>query len=123
MHELSIAIELHRACRAAMEGGIGRLERADVVIGELSGVEPDLLRFAWESVCAESGDEGAALDIDWRPARQRCTVCGEIAERQPGSWLRLCPRCHLPLVVEGGDELDLLNVSYTPAEAATEAIP
>jgi Zn finger protein HypA/HybF involved in hydrogenase expression len=78
-------------------------------------VEPDLLAFAWEAAVAGTEDEGAKLEVDFRPARQVCRSCGEIAGREPGSWLRLCPRCGGILTVSGGDELDVLTVAFEEA--------
>ncbi|MEZ5965524.1 MAG: hydrogenase maturation nickel metallochaperone HypA [Planctomycetota bacterium] len=115
MHELSIAQELLRLCQARLEAG-QRLQYVRIAVGELASVEPDLLRFAWQAVTAGTPHATAVLDVAWCPARQRCDACGEIAERQPGSWLRLCPQCGQALRVEGGDQLDLLTL--TPA--ATE---
>lgn len=115
MHELSLATSIHRTCRATIEArGGGRLDGVRVAVGELSAVEPDLLTFAWEAVVAGGPDAGAQLEIEWRPARQRCGACGEVAERAPGSWLTLCPRCGEPLRIEGGDELDVIQLSFTP---------
>ncbi|MCG6963473.1 MAG: hydrogenase maturation nickel metallochaperone HypA [Acidobacteria bacterium] len=119
MHEMGIAIEIYRTSREAVLGhGPGRIERVRVAVGELAAVEPDLLSFAWEAVVAGSADSEAALEVDWRPARQLCSTCGEVAERASGSWLRLCPRCEQPLAVEGGDELDILEIVYEAEEPA-----
>jgi len=118
MHELSLVTEIHRACRARIDAqGGGRLERVQLAVGELSAVEPDLLTFAWQAVTADGPDAGAVLEVEWRPARQVCEGCGVVPERAAGSWLRLCPRCQQPLRVEGGDELDILRFSFTPAAA------
>jgi hydrogenase nickel insertion protein HypA len=117
VHELSIAHEIYRTSRAAVAAqGEGRIESVRVAVGELSAVEPDLLVYAWEAVVAEGPDAGARLDVDWHPARQHCPACGSQAERAPGSWLRLCPGCDQPLVVEGGDELDVLQVVFVPRD-------
>ena len=114
MHELSIATEIYQQCRAHIAGtAMARLERVSVAVGELSAVEPDLLRFAWEALTAEGPDRGAVLEIDWRPATQVCKACGGIAERAPGEWLLQCPRCDDSLAIEGGRELDLLQLSYS----------
>jgi hydrogenase nickel incorporation protein HypA/HybF len=111
VHELSVAIELLRAARAEADArGGGRIESLRVEVGELSGVEPELLATAFEAVAEDGPDAGAALTIDWIPSRQTCPGCGPIAERQPGRWLRLCPRCAGPLLVQGGDELDLVRL-------------
>ena len=115
MHEIGIALEILKICRVAMREP-GRLERVTVAVGELSAVEPELLLTAWEAVTAGEAEEGVALDIDWRPARQLCTECGEVEERVAGSWLRLCPHCGMPLGIEGGDELDVLRIEYVAVE-------
>lgn len=117
---MSIAVEVYRTCREAVaERGGGRITSVKLAVGELSAVEPELLVTAWEALTVESDDAGAELEIDWRPARQQCEQCGEVAERGEGSWLRLCPRCGLPLAVEGGDELDVLQVAFVTDEEAT----
>jgi hydrogenase nickel incorporation protein HypA/HybF len=87
-----------------------------IAVGELSGVEPDLLAFAWEAVVAEGIDRAARLEIEWHPARQQCTDCGVISERQTGSWLRLCPICQAPLCLDGGRELDILSIAFAAEE-------
>jgi hydrogenase nickel insertion protein HypA len=111
---MGVVQEIHRIGReTALAHGGGRLESVTVAVGELSAVEPDLLAFAWEAVTAGGPDAGSRLLVEWRPARQTCTACGEVAERAEGTWLRLCPRCELPLRVEGGDELDVLHVDIT----------
>jgi hydrogenase nickel incorporation protein HypA/HybF len=117
MHEMGIAIEIYRTCRETVDAnGGGRLDRVRLAVGELSAVEPDLLGFAWEAVVAETPDEGAELEIQWCRANQQCSSCNEAKERSEGSWLRLCPDCGMPLQVEGGDELDVLDLSFEAAE-------
>ncbi len=112
---MGIALEIHRACRARLEAhGPGRIDRVKVAVGELSAVEPETLRYAWEAVVFDSPDADAKLEVEWRPARQICPDCGEIAEHADGTWFRLCPRCGLPLTVEGGRELELLQFAFTP---------
>jgi len=114
MHEMGLAAEAHAIARAAADDrGGGALESVTLVVGELAAVEPDLLQFAWEAVVAGGRDAAAALVIDFRRARQLCASCGEIPERAPGSWLRLCPRCDGPLAVEGGRELEVRSVVFS----------
>jgi hydrogenase nickel insertion protein HypA len=119
MHEMGLAAEAYRVAReAADSAGGGALESVTVVVGELSAVEPDLLRFAWEALLDGTGDAAARLDVEWRRARQLCARCGEVEERAPGSWLRLCPRCETPLSVSGGDELEVRTVAFAERAAA-----
>ncbi len=111
MHELSIATELLRLCEERLERrGARALSRVRVAVGELSSVDPRLLRYAWEGLVAGTPHERAVLDIEWHAAAQSCALCGEVIERQPGTWMRVCPGCGLALRVEGGDELDLLGI-------------
>ncbi len=113
MHEMGVAEEVRRIAREAVaDRGPGRLTKVRLAVGELAAVEPDLLAFAWEALVKGSPDEGAALEVDWRPARQTCGTCGDVPARAPGTWLRLCPRCGGVLRVAGGDDLDVLTVVF-----------
>lgn len=124
MHELSLATEVLRTCRTRIDAqGGGRLERVRLAVGELAAVEPELLRFAWDALVQGGPDAGAALEVEWRRARQVCAHCGHAPERAAGEWLARCPRCARPLRIEGGDELDLLSFSYAPAAAAAAGTP
>lgn len=115
MHELNLATEIHRTCRATIDArGGGRLDEVRVAIGELAAVEPELLVYAWEAVVSGGPDAGARLEVEWHAARQTCPGCGEVKDREPGDWLRLCPTCGGPVRMEGGDELDVIDLSYTP---------
>lgn len=120
MHELGIAAEARRRARAGLPDPALRLARVHLAVGELSAVEPDLLRFAWEAVTAGGPDEGCALEIEWCPARQVCDACGEAAARPAHEWLRECPRCARPLRIEGGMELDLVRVEAVDTSAPRE---
>jgi hydrogenase nickel incorporation protein HypA/HybF len=118
MHELSLVTEIYRTARKAVDAhGPHRIEVVRLAVGELAAVEPDLLAFAWEAVTRDTPDAGSKLDVDFRPARQTCAACGVIPERAAGSWLRLCPRCQGPLGIEGGDDLDILNVTFEEPDA------
>ncbi len=122
MHELSIATELYRQVQSEIETrGGGQLESVIVAVGELSAVEPDLLEFAWTAVVEDGPDKAATLEVEWRRARQLCSDCGEIEERQEGSWMRLCPSCSLPLKLEGGRELDIISIAFLETESQPKA--
>lgn len=123
MHELGIATEIYRTCRQRMEGRPpGRLNTVEVAVGELSGLEPDLLRFAWEAVVQGGPDEGAVLQVEWRPAWEVCGHCGSMPPRAPRSWLRLCDKCGRTLQAKGGDELDLLRFTFVPSQEVIDDV-
>jgi hydrogenase nickel incorporation protein HypA/HybF len=115
VHELSLASAIYRTCRSRLPGdGDQRLECVRVAIGELSSIEPELLRYAWDAVIAGQPDEGAVLEIDWQTATQRCEACGTAPARTGGSWWPCCPRCGRILRIEGGDALDVIEFSCSP---------
>lgn len=123
MHEVSVAEALWRLCQAERDQRApyesSHISRVRIDVGELASVEPTLLALAWQQVASETGEAAPPLDVRWCAARQTCTACGEVAERQPGSWLRLCPDCNRPLRVEGGDELDLVELEFEESAGAT----
>ena len=118
MHELSLVTEVYRTARRAVESnGGGRIEVVRIAVGELAAVEPDLLPVAGEAGTRDTPDATARLEVDFRPARQTCAACGDVPERAAGTWLRLCPRCRGPLAIEGGDDLDVLTVTFEDESA------
>lgn len=105
-------MEILRASQETItEYGGSKLLRVKVAVGELSAVEPELLLYAWEAVVAGTGAEGSKLEVEFCPAKQRCPNCGPVA-REPGAWHPLCLSCGSPLEVEGGTELELLQVEF-----------
>jgi hydrogenase nickel insertion protein HypA len=122
MHETGVAAEIYAVSRRTADAHAGgRLSSVRVLVGELSAIEPDLLAFAWEAITSGGPDAGARLEVEWRAARQTCAACGTVAERAPGSWLKLCPRCGGVLRIEGGDELDVRDVTFEDAGDAEVA--
>jgi hydrogenase nickel incorporation protein HypA/HybF len=116
VHELSLAQGLLRCCSVHLGDPPGRIACVRLAVGELSAVESDLLRFAWEAVTMGGPHEGARLDIEWHMARQRCEACELAPERTAGAWLPSCPGCGQPLRVEGGQELEVLRMECIPAD-------
>jgi len=111
MHEISVAESiLESAVRLIPESA--RLETVCVSVGELSTIEPDLLRFAWEALTGNTPHDRANLEIQWCEARQYCPRCDRAYDRPSSSWMPACPRCSQPLEIQGGYELDLLKIAY-----------
>ncbi len=124
---MGVAAEVRRIARQSVANrGPGRITCVRLAVGDLAAIEPELLSYAWEALVAGTPEEGATLEVDWRPARQTCRVCGDLPGRAPGSWLRLCPRCGGILRVSGGDDLDVLQVVFeedNSVERAAEGGP
>ncbi|MCK9284090.1 MAG: hydrogenase maturation nickel metallochaperone HypA [Rhodocyclaceae bacterium] len=105
MHELSLAasaVELIEA--AAVREGFSRVRRVRMEIGALSCVEPEALRFAFESAAAGSCAAGAALEFLVVAGEGRCSGCGATAELE--TVYDPCPACGAhPMQVLRGMEM------------------
>ena len=118
MHEMGLAMNLYEMCRREVEkNGGGSLRTVRLAIGELAAVEPELLKFAWQAT-VEDRDAASQLEIEWRPARQYCPACKAPKDRPESRWLMVCPDCGAPLSVEGGFEMDLLQISFDSDDEA-----
>jgi len=105
MHEYSIASSLLRmADEQAAKRAAERVLSLRLRIGELSGVEIDLLERAWSLVRERSCCEGVDLDIARVEARWECTRC-EAAVARGG--LLICSDCGATAQLACGDELIL----------------
>jgi hydrogenase nickel incorporation protein HypA/HybF len=75
-------------------------------IGELSGVEPESLRFCLETLVVGSDMEPLSFDLDIRPWTRRCLDCG--AEFRVVDYNPACSACGSARAVPaGGDEMEL----------------
>jgi hydrogenase nickel incorporation protein HypA/HybF len=103
MHEYSIVSALvDRVQREAELHPGAVVRRLHVRIGELAGVELELLRTAFETFRERSVCAAAELEIAAVPAVWRCTQCG--GALAPGAVLRCCDR---PARLESGDDIFL----------------
>jgi hydrogenase nickel incorporation protein HypA/HybF len=108
MHEYSIVASLvEKVEEIARERGAVAVRGLLVRIGELSGVETDLLETAYNTFRERTICEDADLTILPVPARWACSRCEEPIAR--GSVLR-CPRCGVPARLAEGDEIVLERV-------------
>ena len=123
MHELSIATALLDGIRRELASRPdAQLRKVGVRVGELSAVDPDALRFAFEVLTRDSELPDVQLEIESSPRRHRCSRCNfEFTVRDYDS---TCPRCSsLDTRCIAGDELELsfLEVEeYGASAVATE---
>jgi hydrogenase nickel incorporation protein HypA/HybF len=111
MHELSIVEALIEQVdqEVRRSGHQGRITSLQLVIGRLSGVNADSVRFAFEMLAPGTAVAEAALNITEPAARSHCRACGQIAEIDEIS--AQCPKCgSLELAIEGGQELILESI-------------
>jgi hydrogenase nickel incorporation protein HypA/HybF len=108
MHEYSIVQALiERVAEAAAERGATAIRRVHVRIGELSGVEPELLATAYDTFRERTICENAPLELTSSPASWKCPRCTRELVR--GQILR-CPECALPASLSSGDEILLERI-------------
>jgi hydrogenase nickel incorporation protein HypA/HybF len=79
-----------------------------LVIGKVSGVVPDAVRFCFDVVAVGSPVEGARLEIEEPPGEARCRGCAERFEVD--GLIVLCPCGCADVEVLGGDELLIRSV-------------
>ena len=116
MHEWSIVRSLlDEVERCAGARGAHRVHRLQLRVGELSGVEPELLETAYATFRGGTICAGARLEIERVAARWVCPRCRIALE--PGARLG-CGRCGGGARLESGDEIVLARIEMELAEAA-----
>ncbi len=110
MHELSIMQSaLSQALEEARRAGARRVQAIRLRIGDLSGVVPEALQFAFEALSQGTAAEQAVLKIEAVPARFWCARCAE--EFQSERMFSDCPRCGTPSgELRAGRELELASL-------------
>jgi hydrogenase nickel incorporation protein HypA/HybF len=107
MHELSIATSLLEAVHAeSLRHAGARVRRVGLRIGELSGVDPESLRFCFECLVKDSPFEPLPLEIQFCPRRQTCPACRRTFSVV--DYNTVCPSCGRDATeCTGGTELEL----------------
>lgn len=110
MHEMSLAGGILKLVEdAALREGFTQVNRLELQVGKLAGVELASLRFALEVAGQGTCLQGAEVCID-EPAGQgwcmRCARTVEVHERG-----QACPQCgSAQLVTTGGDQLRVVGL-------------
>jgi len=107
---MSIAAAVLEAVRAEAERHSGsRVTRAGLRIGELSGVEPESLRFCLETLVSGTDLEPLTFELEICPWTRRCRRCGaafRVLDYQPD-----CTACgSADTDASGGDQMELSYV-------------
>lgn len=108
MHEYSLVRALLDRVEASVrEHGATSVAALRVQIGEVAGVEMELLASAFDLAKAGTCCAAAGLELVRVPARWECTSCRVEAPR--GGVLR-CPACGGPVRLAAGDEIVLERI-------------
>jgi hydrogenase nickel incorporation protein HypA/HybF len=106
MHEMGIASSILDGVAAEVRRRPGsRPVKVGVRVGELAGLDPDALHFAFEALTVETPLAGLELDIEYRAPLGRCRECAR--EFEVRNFELLCPACGSRTAeVISGDELE-----------------
>ncbi len=116
MHEYSIVQALiARVAAEARARDATAVYRLQVSLGELSGVESDLLATAYETFRAGTVCAQAELAIARLPARWRCPACAAAEVSVAAGGALRCPACGGALRLASGDEILLERIEMEVA--------
>ena len=106
MHEMGIASSILEGVAAELDRRPGsRAVKVGVRIGELAGVDPDALSFAFEALTLDTDFATLKLDVEYVAPRSRCRQCN--LEFEIRNYELLCPDCgSLDTERMSGDELE-----------------
>lgn len=113
MHELSIIEQvLELALEQAKKQGAIRIHQLNMRIGEISGVVPEALQFAFDVATEGTAAAGARLDVETIPAICYCNNCK--IQFQPVNIFYECPQCgQLSADLRQGREIELSSLEIS----------
>lgn len=111
MHEYSIVASLLELCEEHSRAhGAIKIHKVIIALGERSGVEPQLLRSAFDTFKLDSIGAESELVIEPRAVKLRCLACG-VEFHPEGMEFGACKACGAknPEMIEG-KEMHLLSL-------------
>jgi len=110
MHEYSIVQSLIDQCEHyAKENDSSKVSKVVVKIGRLSGVEPHLLKMAFDTFKEKTICDGAEFVLDYRQVIIKCNSCERESELIELHYI--CPACQsTDLKVIDGEEMMLMSL-------------
>ena len=100
------------ALDAAKENRAAKISEVGLIIGEMSGVETESLRFSFDIIAQNTIASGAKLVIRRPPLAGKCAACGETIRLERYDFR--CPRCKDGVLnIISGREM---QVEYVDAE-------
>ena len=118
MHEMGIANSILEGVARELERRPGsRATKVTVRVGELAGVDPDALSFAFEALTLDTDLAALKLEVEYVPPRSRCRDCNN--EYDVRHYELLCPDCgSLNNERISGDELEFKYLEIEEEEAS-----
>ncbi len=119
MHELTITQNiLEIALEHAEKAGATQIGRINLVIGEMTGVAEECVRFYIDILSRGTAAEAAELAVRRVPIMARCRNCAEPFEVRDLRWA--CPRCQSTgSDIVGGKELFVESIEVDVGSEST----
>ena len=109
MHELSIAESMMSVILENVKNkDFNKIHKVVIVVGKLSGVAADSLKFCFEAIKEATPVHDAELVVEEPPAVAFCAPCDKTLEAGPYDFF--CPLCDHVLEIRGGKELYVKEV-------------
>lgn len=110
MHEMSVTRSMLEIVRREMEANnIRKLNKLKIRVGELTAIEPEAMRFAFDVSINGTSLEGAALEIEEVPLCGRCRECA--SEFRITAFENRCPKCSSTNIERiSGHELEIISI-------------
>jgi len=106
MHEMAITQSVVQTVAERCKGR--QVDQVTLLVGALSGVVADSVRFCFDMCTMGTDLEGASLDIVDVPGRAHCRECDELVELP--DFIALCPCGSADLEIVAGQELSIQSV-------------
>jgi hydrogenase nickel incorporation protein HypA/HybF len=110
MHEYSIVQSLINSCESYVEENqASKVATVVVKIGVMSGVEPHLLKEAFDTFKEATVCEGAEMVMNIQKVKIECLACGVESELEKNEYL--CPACQSAnITVVDGEDMYLMQL-------------
>lgn len=109
MHEYSIVQALIDQCETHAQKESGRIKKIVVKIGVMSGVEPDLLKNAYEVFKEKTVCQNAQLQLDLQEVVIFCNACKREFELKKREYV--CPKCQsIDIQIVDGEDMYLMRL-------------
>jgi hydrogenase nickel incorporation protein HypA/HybF len=109
MHELSVAESLMSlVIENAKNSDAKNVIKVSIVVGNLSGIVVDSLKFCFDEVKKDTAAKNADLVIDEVSATAYCIKCEN--KFRVGQYAFACPDCGETIIPSGGNELYLKDM-------------
>ncbi len=110
MHEMSIAEGVLSAVLDAADGcGARRVDRVELIVGQMRLVVPEALVMAWQVISEGTIAAGAELAVTETPMEAQCRRCGRKFAPRIDNYL--CPGCgQADVDILAGDDIILKSV-------------